>query len=367
MLDILKSYSDNNVLVIGDVMLDEYVFGDSKPSKNGVNIFNKNSSIPIEYTLGGAGNVFHNSLNMGSNTKLCGLIGTDYYGYKISDSFKTLGNENNIKRRKNYWTDKNGNYIIHNCRFGTYDTNLLTMIDEYETIVKSYFVDSKNKIQFRLDSEQTNLYKAESSLFETDIQYFLDKSTNGNKAIIISDYNKGVITESLLKYINKKAKDCFITVDVNPRNYKIYNTLKNIDLMKITLDDALLIIDKENYKSKGKIPDTVTEKIYNMFPNVGYLVITADCVGLYGTQDRDSIDKEFTIRPHLLPTEVINTNGAGDVIVASLTNSLMNYPYNKKNLDYDKKIFELASICASEVIKEKITGKINYDSLLKRL
>lgn len=360
MLDILKSYINNNVLVIGDVMLDEYVFGDSKPSKNGVNIFNKDSSKPIEYTLGGAGNVFHNSFNMGSNTKLCGIIGADVDGYKISDFFRTLGNENNNKRRKNYFTDKFGNTVIHNCRIGTYDTNLLSMIDGYETTTKSYFIDSKNKIQFRLDVEQTNSYKAESSLFETDIDYFLNKFDNKNKAIIISDYNKGVVTESLLKYINKEANNCFITVDVSPKNYKIYNELETIDLMKITLDDALLIIDKENYKSKGKIPDTVTQKIYNIFPNVKCLVITADCIGLYSTQDRNSIDKEFTIRPHLLPTEVINTNGAGDVIVASLTNSLMNYPYNKK-------IFELASICASEVIKEKITGKINYDSLLKRL
>ena len=358
MLDILKSYSNNNVLVIGDVMLDEYVFGDSKPSKNGVNIFNKNSTIPIEYTLGGAGNVFHNSFNMGSSTKLIGILGVDVYGYKISDFFRTLGNENNTTFRKNYFKDKFGKTILQNCRMGTYDTNLLSMVDGYETTVKSYFIDSKNEIQFRLDSEQTSSFKCNSDLFETDIDFFL--KTYSNKAIIISDYNKGVVTDPLLKYINKKAKDCFITVDVNPVNYKTYHNLDKIDLMKITLDDALKIVDKENYFSTGKVPDTITAKLYRIFKNVKCLVITADCIGLYATENMWDMGREIHVKPHIIDNEVVNTIGAGDVIVASLTNSLMSNPY-------DKKIFELASICASEVIKEKITGKINYESLLKQI
>jgi D-glycero-beta-D-manno-heptose-7-phosphate kinase len=90
--EIFKSFSNLNVLIIGDVMIDSYMWGK-------VNRISPEAPVPIvavqkkEKRLGGAANVALNIQAMGANPILCSVIGIDYEGQNFMDLLKYLKKE----------------------------------------------------------------------------------------------------------------------------------------------------------------------------------------------------------------------------------------------------------------------------------
>lgn len=160
-----------NILVIGDVMLDEYVLGV-------VNRVSPESGCPVflegerSYRLGGAANVAYQLYHLGCAVYLCGIIGKD----------------------------KTSSLILQKLCNNDIRQDLLFAHDGINTTRKCRYVNEHQQQMFRVDCEQyVNLSTPEIESVTT----FMSENRDMIKCIILSDYHKGVLTtESCQTIIN---------------------------------------------------------------------------------------------------------------------------------------------------------------------
>ena len=179
----------NNVMIIGDIMLDiNYIGNANRIAQEAcipvVNVKNEN----IIYSLGGAANVCHNLYQMGVNVSMIYLESNDYYASIMNDK-------------------------INSCTINNYKIKT----KRCTTVKHRFYVN--NKIVFRYDSEETqNITEDEEiSIIET-----FEKAIENCNILILSDYNKGLLTPSLTRYLIEIAKKNNIKVFVDPK-------IKNIE------------------------------------------------------------------------------------------------------------------------------------------
>src|SRR3989344_521712 len=262
--NIIENFKNCNILVVGDIMLDEYIFGETSR-------INPEAPVPIvnvektEYRLGGAANVANNIISLGGK---CTLIGQ-------------VGNDENKKLLEKELINKNiENFLIEN--------------KIYQTIKKTRII-SQNQQLIRIDHETPK--KITNQDVDTILQFIKDKKFD---LIIISDYNKGFITPYLveqLKSLNKK-----IIADFKPPNINLFN---NIFAIKINLKEAEIITNKKEI-------DKIIKKLYEITNS--NVILTCGKMGAYLFEK----DKK---QQHYLPSkakEVYDVSGAGDTYIATL-------------------------------------------------
>lgn len=264
-----------NILILGDIMID--INYQSKVTRNApeadipiYNILGKN------YILGGAANVAFNLKNLGTNIELLGLIGNDSYGEIMKDLL-----------------DKNG---IQNKLF----------IDNNRNTTQKNRIFLRNEINVRYDIENTN------DITELIEKQVLDYVTNKNNidAIIISDYDKGFITESLSQSIINYANNHDIPTFIDPK-IKNYLKYKNCFLFKPNINEAEQITNEKNL---DKIIQIITEKIC-----CKNLLITRGKEGMLLNSTSNKIEHNSIIN-------LVDVTGAGDIVMAVLV-----YIYLKEN------------------------------------
>ena len=197
---IFEQFNKMRVLVIGDAMVDTYLWGK-------VERISPEAPIPIvsvtnrENRLGGAANVSLNIQALGATPVLFSVVGNDEKGRK----FKKLLEQNKLS-----------------CEGIFVDPERITT-------VKSRII-SKGQHIARVDEEST-AYISED--LETDLISAISKQIETNKVdvIIFVDYDKGVITPKLFEKVNKLAlqKGILTAVDPKKRNFEFYN---NVSLFK---------------------------------------------------------------------------------------------------------------------------------------
>jgi rfaE bifunctional protein kinase chain/domain len=201
--NLINQFENIPVLVIGDVMIDAYLFGN-------VERISPEAPVPIvavnkkENRLGGAANVALNLVALGAKPILCSVIGNDL---EANDLLNLL-QENKI--------DASG-IIKSNDRITTTKTRII----------------SQNHQMIRIDNEDaTNINHAQTLLLIDKIKELLPLA----KIVIFEDYDKGVITEKLIDEISKAANDLGIPTVVDPkkRNFGFY---KNVTLFKPNLKE----------------------------------------------------------------------------------------------------------------------------------
>ncbi len=257
----------NNILVIGDVMLDNNYYST-------ISRYAPEAPIPIhkiintEYILGGAANVAKNIHNLTNNVELISIIGDDYFGKII----QKLLNDSNIN-------------------------NKLFLDNRHTTQKNRIFYE--NKIINRFDIEDT--FDIDSIIEDTILNYI--KTKNNIKAIILSDYDKGFLTFNLCKNIINYANINNIYVFIDP---KINNELKykNCFCIKPNLLEAQ-ILSKET--DINKIFTTIYNKI-----NPSNVIITMGDKGSY-------INSETIYIPNPTNIKVVDVTGAGDIFISVLT------------------------------------------------
>ena len=175
-----------NILVVGDIMLDvnNYIKIMKIANEAPIPVYNIQTS---EYKLGGCGNVLQNLHSLGCESL---------------HIFSIVGNDEHGKMLKN---------IINSMKVNDY----IYTIEDIKTTTKiRYFCD--NKIIFRSDIENEEPMLYESTRFKKTI---LDCIINNKlDCIILSDYNKGLLTEELCQYIIKLANEHGIFTCVDPKN-----------------------------------------------------------------------------------------------------------------------------------------------------
>lgn len=206
MLDILKTtscFNQLNVLIVGDIMLDHYINGQ-------VNRISPEAPVPIidigeqRYRLGGAANVALNIQALGAIPHLCGVIGQDQHGEQLSLVLKKESINASLIHRSS-------------SRKTTCKTRIL----------------SQNQQLFRLDQEDKHdLNLADQEHLLSLIKDFLDHQKID--VLLFQDYNKGVLSLSVINSLLKEAWKREIPTVVDPKENNFF-AYKRVDLFKPNL------------------------------------------------------------------------------------------------------------------------------------
>jgi D-glycero-beta-D-manno-heptose-7-phosphate kinase len=203
--EMFKSFNNLNVLIIGDVMIDSYMWGK-------VNRISPEAPVPIvavqkkEKRLGGAANVALNIQAMGANPILCSVIGIDFEGQMFLDLLKQqkLSQKGILKSRTRITTEKTR--IIGN------NSQLLRVDEEIEEDITA----------------------AETQQLITLISYLIQNEKID--VILFEDYNKGLITPKLISKVVELARSKGIPTCVDPKK-KNFTAYKGVTLFKPNLKE----------------------------------------------------------------------------------------------------------------------------------
>ena len=316
---LFKEFEKIKIAVIGDVMLDTYWWGN-------VSRISPEAPVPIvalqknELRLGGAANVALNLVSLHANTTIISVIGDDEEGKKLS----TLLHQQNI----------NTNYIVTSKeRITTNKTRII----------------SRNQQMMRLDAEISEDINndIENALLQKIESYIKNEKPN---VIIFQDYNKGVLTKTIIeKTISLCLQHNVITaVDPKRKNFFEY---KNVSIFKpnlIEVKEGLnMLFDDVNIKLLNNVHHQLQEKLHH---NIS--LITLSEKGIFYQQENNS---------NIIPTHIRNiadVSGAGDTViaVASLVYAI------SKNIHLTS---EIANIAGGLVCEKVGTAAIDKEKLYK--
>lgn len=278
--EIINNFKGKTIAVVGDVMLDRYFWGS-------VSRVSPEAPVPVVdvdrelYHMGGAANVAANLNSLGIKSILCGIIGNDEYG-RI---FKDLVKENDI--------DPKGLFIDNN-RPSTVKTRIF----------------GNNQQIVRLDIERTTELPDEGEKFILKtIQNSEDIS-----AIIFCDYNKGALSDILIREVIRHSKNKDIPVFVDPK-FENFFTYRNVTLLKPNkkeVEDAIgkQIRSEEDVINAGKY---LIEKL-----RCENLLLTLGSGGMRLFESNGDISTVQTQARH-----VADVSGAGDTAIATFAASVV--------------------------------------------
>jgi len=272
---IFEDFTKLNVLIIGDVMLDSYIWG-------AVERISPEAPVPIinvhkkDFRLGGAANVALNILALGAKPIICALIGEDEDGKKL------------IQRLDDKNISKEG-IVTSRYRPTTVKTRIIA---SHQHIVR---VDEESDKVINSEEEQLLLEKIEKLLPQC-------------QAIVFEDYDKGVLNASLIEKTVALAKKNNIPTVVDPkkRNFLSY---RGVTLFKPNLKELReglkIEVDAKNQDQIEKAVAALKEKL-----NAEGVMVTLSEHGVY----IDIHNQKVKIPAH--PREIADVSGAGDTVVS---------------------------------------------------
>ncbi len=278
--------AQGKILCIGDIILDSYAHGEVKrisPEAPIPVLKVNNNSYEV---LGGCGNVARNICAAGSQCHIISICGND----QESSTLRKLLNECN---------KLSFNLIIDNDRF---------------TTKKIRFV-SENQQILRVDRELNypTSYKIESKIYQT-----FKKKVDYFDVIVISDYNKGMLTDSLLSSIinlSKKKKKKVI-VDPKKSDFLPYKGASIITPNFKELLEASSYVSSDKDKDNSRLVVNLSKKLIN--------ALCFDTVITTRSSDGISIVDHKNKNMHLpsKAKEVYDVSGAGDTVIAYIASGL---------------------------------------------
>ena len=296
-----ERFKNLKILVVGDVILDRYVFGK-------VERISPEAPVPIvevqreEFRLGGAGNVASNLSTLGVKTYLVGITGEDSGRNIIKDLLK----ESNVQD--------------------------LTVQDPSRPTTQKVRVISMSQQLIRIDREERK--PPEGKVLKKILEN-LDLDVDG---IILSDYAKGVVCEEVVKAVRSKGK--FYSIDPRPQNAHLY---KGADLMTPNEKEA-----KQMYSA-----DSLEELGWGLKKELNLKTLTITL----GPKGIALFDKEFNLYP-ARARQVYDVTGAGDTVIAVLTACVLS------GFDWDIAC-ELANVCAGIVVSKLGTASPTYEEVIQ--
>jgi len=316
---LFNDFANIKVAVIGDVMLDTYWWGK-------VDRISPEAPVPVvavtkrEQRIGGAGNVALNLVSLGAHVNVLTVLGKDDDGEQLT----TLFNQNNIGAK----------YIVTSTDRIT--TNKIRII-------------SRNQHMMRLDAEmQTDIIQNdEEKLLYAFEEYIAAESPD---IVILEDYNKGVLTQTVVTKIIALCKQHHILTAVDPKRKNFFSYV-GVDIFKPNLKEAVeglnILTDVVSLSLLKDIHLLLQEKLKHKIS-----FITLSEKGVFYNDNNSS---------SLIPTHIrsiADVCGAGDTViaVASLVYAAT------KNV---KLMAEVANIAGGLVCEEVGTVAINKESLLK--
>lgn len=258
-IGIVRKFSGKKIVVIGDIILDEYWIGN-------VDRISPEAPVPVVHikdkhsSLGGAGNVAGNIVSMGGKAHLFGFIGNDSKGERV----RILAQQKGI-----YFSYSYCGKTPHKLR-----------------------ISGKKQQLIRLDDEDLLEKKFDEKILEE-----LNERCKEADFIIISDYAKGTISAELMKSLWKFRNK--IIVDPKPKNIDLY---RGVFMIKSNEKESREMSEKKEISEIGKdLRERLDSKI----------IITRGGRGM-------SIFSEKIIEIPTYAKEVFDVTGAGDSVIACM-------------------------------------------------
>ena len=324
LLGILDKISNIRALVVGDLILDRYIWGE-------VERISPEAPVPIvdisksEERPGGAANAARNIITLGAAVDLCGFVGDDKEGESLLSLFESEG------------MGKDG-VMVERGR---------------PTSVKTRVMAQRQQM-LRIDREKRGPYGA--ALTE-GFAAVVEAQIAQAQVVILSDYGKGCVSESLMRVFQNARKNGKIglgarplMLDPHPASDKLY---KGICVAKPNRKEAEAAtgIRIQDYKSASEAANVLMQRW-----QAGMMLIT---LGEDGMLIQSAGQKE----PIILPTmarEVFDVSGAGDTVTAVFAASLAAGATPRA-------AGELANIAAGIVVGEVGTVPIRREQLLSEV
>ena len=277
--EILKKFDEVRIAVVGDMMLDEYLIGK-------VNRISPEAPVPVvnieeeRFVLGGASNVANNLRSLDGQVLVFGVVGED----------------------------DNGEKFINELQEKEMDSSGIVKDKTRPTIIKSRVLSQGQQL-LRLDWEKDTEISRD---IQDKIIENIEKNIDNMDAILISDYNKGVLTEyvsgriiDIAKKYNKK-----IIVDPKPQNFRNY---KGATSMTPNKKEILDYFGLKKFNSEEEISKSMAKLKEEL--KLDYVVLTRSEEGfsLFDTEHK---------RVPTVAREVYDVTGAGDTFISTLLLSL---------------------------------------------
>ena len=279
---LFESFSRQNILVIGDVMIDAYLWGK-------VDRISPEAPVPIvslkkrESRLGGAANVALNVQAMGANPILCSVIGNDEKSHTFFDLLKVQGLE----------------------------TIGLISSDNRITTTK-FRVIGNNAQMLRVDEE------TEKELTDSETRQLLEKiagiiTERPVHAIVFEDYDKGVITPLLIKKVVEMGRENKIPVVVDPKKKNFLN-YRGVTLFKPNLKELRegLKLD-DDLDSMEKIMDAVKQLQEMLDVEIALATLSEKGV-CFSTRSAQGNYHTGSIPAYV--RDIADVSGAGDTVIS---------------------------------------------------
>jgi D-beta-D-heptose 7-phosphate kinase/D-beta-D-heptose 1-phosphate adenosyltransferase len=315
---IVDRFPRGTILVVGDVMMDRFVWGK-------VSRISPEAPVPVvvvdheDFRLGGAANVVNNIDGLGGTGVLCGVVGDDEMGQRIM---------NELVEKK-------------------IETHGIFIEKGRQTTVKTRIFANQQQV-VRIDRERTDHLK--SSTFR-NLSEFLTGKMEDSDGIILSDYGKGVLTQKLIRALIRRATESkkFVMVDPKSKDYSTYrgvtvitpNTKEASEASGISITDEL---------SLEKAGNKLLKKL-----RCDALVITR---GEEGMTIFEPNQKPFSVGT--VAKEVYDVTGAGDTVIGAIALALS---IGAKI----KTAAELANYAAGIVVGKMGTATVTREELIRAI
>ena len=268
-------FKSKRILIVGDAIIDTYLWGE-------IHRMSPEAPVPVvdvavnqnDSRLGGAANVALNLKELGAESILCTVIGNDNRGI----IFEQLMQEQGLSLE---------GMLISNGRKTTTKTRVI----------------ADNKHQLRIDEEDTYPIKVENQFYN-----LIEKLTHNIDAIILQDYNKGVLTETIIEKIISLANSKNIPTVVDPKKQN-FLSYKQCTLFKPNLKEINEGLNTNpDINNFSEIEET-TSKLRNII-SAKAILLTLSNKGIFLNTRSGSKIKESTT------SDVIDVSGAGDTVVS---------------------------------------------------
>ena len=324
MLSKLNQIPSLSVLVVGDIMIDAYLFGE-------IERMSPEAPVPVvsltskNERIGGAGNVACNAISLGAKAYIATAIGDDPSGKNLLTLLKERG------------------VGVEAC----------VIEKERPTTIKTRIISNKEHM-LRVDNETTeSILDSTTDIIINRCADLLEKASID--VIIIEDYDKGVINERLFLFLKEEALKRNIPLAVDPK-FKNFNIYKGVDLFKPNLKELQeglnTAIASENHLSLKNAVDTLHSKLN---PKISLTTLGSDGMWIHGPEK----DVNHYHTPGVARS-IVDVSGAGDTVmtVAALMLAVGASP---------QEIAKVANIAGGLVCEKSGVEEINMKLLIKEL
>ncbi len=281
---IVEGYPGCRIMVIGDIMLDEYMWGD-------VRRISPEAPVPvveiesITQRLGGAANVVQNLASLGMRPHLVSVHGNDTTGERLTEMLLEAG-----------------------CI-----TDGMVVSENRPTTTKTRIMAKQQQV-CRADRETVG------QLTDVDLRNLLssfDRTISEVDGVLISDYGKGVICRPLLKHVTQKCSErgVFVAVDPKEQHFDLYN---GVDVITPNLKETHAALGlPQARRSDEEIRDLGRQLLSTLSMKMLLVTLSERGMALF-QRDGDGFDHLPTVA-----REVYDVTGAGDTVISVFTASML--------------------------------------------